>query len=78
MSLRVSIPAARLLPRGPLDFARQVLLFAAALNVYRLTRDLADDPEAATAGLGAVAARWLGRVRPGAWSFLPRSGAAAA
>ena len=31
---------------------------------------------AVTAGLGALAARWLARVRPAAWSFGPRLGAA--
>jgi PAP2 superfamily len=40
--------AARLLPHGPVDLLRQVLLFAGAYYVYRLTRGLADDPDAAS------------------------------
>ena len=39
---------ARLLPHGPLDVVRQVLLFMAAYQLYRLTRGLVDHPESAT------------------------------
>jgi hypothetical protein len=49
MSARLSTFQARMLPHGPLDVARQVLLFVAAYGVYRLTRGLVDHPEAATA-----------------------------
>src|SRR5919107_3000734 len=35
---------ARLLPRGPLDVVRQVLLFAAAYYAYRVVRGAVDDP----------------------------------
>ncbi len=38
----------RLLPHGPGDLVRQVLIFAAAYYVYRLTRGAVDDPTAAT------------------------------
>ena len=38
----------RLLPRGPVDVARQVVLFASAFYLYRLTRGLVNDPQAAT------------------------------
>ena len=37
----------RLLPHGPLDAARQVLLFAAGYYAYSLVRGFADDPGAA-------------------------------
>jgi hypothetical protein len=37
----------RLLPHGPLDAARQVVLFAAAYYAYSLVRGFADDPGAA-------------------------------
>src|ERR1044072_3914636 len=39
---------ARLLPHGPLDVLRQVLLFMAAYQLYRLTRGLVTPPEAPT------------------------------
>ena len=39
----------RLLPHGPLDAARQVLLFAAGYYAYSLVRGFADDPGAAQA-----------------------------
>ena len=41
---------ARLLPHGPLDVLRQVLLFFLAYNGYRIVRGMADDP-----GVTAVA-----------------------
>jgi hypothetical protein len=44
MQARLHIFAARLLPRGPLDVVRQVLLFAAAYYGYRLARGAVDDP----------------------------------
>jgi membrane-associated phospholipid phosphatase len=47
MSLRVRSLPAQLLPHGPLDAVRQVLLFAAAYYGYRLTRGVVDDPQAA-------------------------------
>ena len=47
MAVRVRAPIqARLLPHGPLDLVRQVLLFFAAYYGYRLVRGLADDPRA--------------------------------
>src|SRR5215218_1599961 len=49
MSARLSTVQARLLPHGPLDVVRQVVLFTAAYQVYRLVRGLADDPGSATA-----------------------------
>lgn len=47
--LRLSTIQSRLLPHGPLDFVRQVLLFMVAYQLYRLTRGLVNHPEAATA-----------------------------
>jgi membrane-associated phospholipid phosphatase len=41
---RVRALQARLLPHGPWDVARQVLLFFIAYNGYRLVRGMADDP----------------------------------
>jgi len=49
MSARLSTVQARLLPHGPLDVVRQVVLFIAAYQVYRLVRGLANDPGAAAA-----------------------------
>src|SRR4051812_16978486 len=49
MTARLTTLQARLLPHGPLDMVRQVLLFIAAYEVYRLTRGLVNHPEAATA-----------------------------
>ena len=49
MTARPATLQARLLPHGPLDVVRQVLLFIAAYEVYRLTRGLVNHPEAATA-----------------------------
>ena len=49
MLARLSTLQARLLPHGPLDVVRQVLLFMAAYQLYRLTRGLVNHPEAATA-----------------------------
>ena len=49
MSPRLSTFLARLLPNGPLDFVRQVVLFVGAFQLYRLTRGLVDNPEAAAA-----------------------------
>jgi hypothetical protein len=37
-----------MLPNGPLDVVRQVVLFMAAYQLYRLTRGLVNDPAAAT------------------------------
>ncbi len=48
MPARLRSLQARLLPHGPLDLVRQVLLFAAAYYLYRLTRGFVDDPSAAT------------------------------
>ena len=48
MPARLRSLQARLLPHGPLDVVRQVLLFAAAYYFYRLTRGFVDDPAAAT------------------------------
>lgn len=47
MSARLRTLSARCLPHGPLDLIRQVLLFFAAYNIYRLTRGLADDQSGA-------------------------------
>jgi hypothetical protein len=41
---RVRSLQARLLPHGPFDLVRQVLLFFIAYNGYRLVRGMADDP----------------------------------
>lgn len=49
MSARLRTVQARLLPHGLLDVARQVLLFMAAYQLYRLVRGLANDPGSATA-----------------------------
>ncbi len=49
MSARATTLQERFLPHGPLDFVRQVLLFTAAYQLYRLTRGLVNDPETATA-----------------------------
>ena len=49
MFSRISTFQARLLPNGPLDVVRQVVLFMAAYQLYRLTRGLVNDPQAATA-----------------------------
>jgi len=49
MSARVTTLQARFLPHGPLDLVRQVLLFMAAYQLYRLTRGLVNDPQTATA-----------------------------
>ncbi len=49
MTARLSSFQARLLPHGPLDVVRQVLLFVAAYQLYRLTRGLVNHPDAATA-----------------------------
>jgi membrane-associated phospholipid phosphatase len=38
----------RVFPHGPLDVLRQVLLFASAYYIYRLTRGAIDDPQGAT------------------------------
>src|SRR3954462_4821649 len=51
MLARLRFIQARLLPRGPLDVVRQVLLFAAAYYGYRLGPGAVDDPVGAT---GAV------------------------
>jgi hypothetical protein len=47
MPARLRTLQARLLPHGPLDVVRQVLLFAAAYQLYRLTRGFVNHPEAA-------------------------------
>jgi hypothetical protein len=44
---RASSLSARLLPNGPLDALRQVLLVALGYYAYRLTRGLVDDPTSA-------------------------------
>jgi hypothetical protein len=49
MSARLSTVQARFLPHGPLDVVRQVVLFLAAFQLYRLVRGLADDPGSANA-----------------------------
>lgn len=48
MTARALSLQGRLLPHGPGDLARQVLIFAAAYYAYRLTRGVVDDPAAAT------------------------------
>ena len=47
MAGRASSLSARLLPNGPLDALRQVLLVALGYYAYRLTRGLVDDPTSA-------------------------------
>ena len=47
MAGRASSLSARLLPNGPLDALRQVLLFALGYYAYRVTRGLVDDPTSA-------------------------------
>jgi hypothetical protein len=49
MTARLTTLQARLLPHGPLDMVRQVLLFTTAYLLYRLTRGLVNHPEEATA-----------------------------
>jgi hypothetical protein len=44
MAARLRSLRARLLPHGPWDVARQLLLFFVAYNGYRLVRGMADDP----------------------------------
>jgi hypothetical protein len=44
MAVRARAIQARLLPHGPFDLVRQVLLFFVAYNGYRLVRGMADDP----------------------------------
>jgi hypothetical protein len=48
MPARLRTLQARLMPHGPLDVVRQVLLFMGAYQLYRLTRGLVNDPNAAT------------------------------
>ena len=48
MPSRLSTFLARMLPNGPLDVVRQVVLFVAAFQLYRLTRGLVNNPAAAT------------------------------
>jgi hypothetical protein len=48
MTARLSSFQARLLPHGLFDVVRQVLLFMAAYQIYRLTRGFVNHPEAAT------------------------------
>jgi PAP2 superfamily len=48
LSARARSLQARLLPHGPLDVVRQVLLFASAYYGYRLVRGWIDDPQGAT------------------------------
>lgn len=47
MPTRLSTLQARLLPHGPLDLLRQVVLFAVAYQLYRMVRGLANHPEVA-------------------------------
>ena len=47
MPARLRTLQARLLPHGPLDVVRQVLLFVAAFQLYRLTRGFVNHPEVA-------------------------------
>src|SRR4051795_2385126 len=51
MLARLQLLQARLLPRGPLDVVRQVLLFALAYYGYRLVRGTVDDPVGAGGAL---------------------------
>ena len=44
MPARLPTYQARLLPRGPMDVVRQVLLFALTYYGYRLVRGTVDDP----------------------------------
>jgi hypothetical protein len=46
--LRLRSLPAQLLPHGPVDAVRQVLLFAVAYYTYRYTRGFVDDPQSAT------------------------------
>jgi PAP2 superfamily len=48
MLARLRFIQARLLPRGPVDVLRQVLLFALAYYGYRVVRGASDDPVAAS------------------------------
>jgi hypothetical protein len=48
MLVRLRSLPAQLLPHGPLDAVRQLLLFAAAYYAYRLSRGVVNDPQAAT------------------------------
>jgi hypothetical protein len=48
MQARLHMLVARLLPRGPVDGLRQVLLFAVAYYGYRIARGAVDDPTGAT------------------------------
>ncbi len=48
MPSRLSTALGRLSPNGPLDVLRQVVLFVGAFQLYRLTRGVVDNPEAAT------------------------------
>src|SRR4028119_28135 len=48
MPSRLSTFLGRLLPNDPIDVIRQVVLFVAAFQLYRLTRGVVDNPEAAT------------------------------
>lgn len=47
MPARLRTLQARFLPNGPIDLVRQVALFMAAYQLYRLTRGLVNHPEAA-------------------------------
>ena len=49
MTARLSSVQARLLPHGLLDVVRQVLLFMAAYQIYRLTRGFVNHPDVAAA-----------------------------
>jgi len=44
LAARASTLQERFLPHGPLDLVRQVLLFVAAFQLYRLTRGIVNDP----------------------------------
>jgi hypothetical protein len=49
MQARLRKLPARLLPRGPMDIVRQVLVFAIVYFAYRITRGAVDDPAGAAA-----------------------------
>jgi len=44
LAARASTLQERFLPHGPLDLVRQVLLFVASFQLYRLTRGIVNDP----------------------------------
>ena len=74
-ALMIGLPLARLVkPRWLKAFWATYPLIVTFVIVATANHFLADAfLGAVTAGLGAIAARWLARVRPSAWSFGPAS-----